>query len=335
MVFTVNGLDAGNWGKVGLTLGGVSCAALLTVMFWPPTSFNARWAVPVVWAVAVAGVASLCFALATLIRVMTLPKANFFGLPIGASVGWGVWLLCVSSAVMLVTASIFGNQLATYLDGIPGPYGQSQAPWTRGWRSAAIITSVLTVISAIAYFGTHWNGDSVDSGSTPTGLPSFPSFPSFSTPSLTWPSFPDLSTSPTTTTTTTTTQRTTTTSTASPADPESASFNRLRDIATDDDSFVTSSLEDHWVAQLSAKRPGLQAEGIIWDNAQILREHLQLRQQYPGARLLWSGSWSNFSAKDFWITVVGIGFSDKSTAQAWCNYHDRDPDHCFAILLRV
>jgi hypothetical protein len=97
------------------------------------------------------------------------------------------------------------------------------------------------------------------------------------------PSFPDFSTSPTTTTTTTTTQLTTTTT--APADPESASFYRLRDIASDDLSFVTSSLEDQWVAQLSAKRPGLQAEGIIWDNAQILREHLQLRQQYPGARL--------------------------------------------------
>jgi hypothetical protein len=212
MLFTVNGLDAGNWGKAGLTLGGVSCAALLTVMFWPHTSFNPRWAVPVAWAVALAGLACVCFALATLIRIMTIPKGNIFGVPVGAGPGWGLWLLVVSSAVLLITASIVANQLAKYVGALPGPTGQPQASWTNGWRSAAIIASAIIVISAIAYFATHWDNDSGGSSPTPTGLPSFPSFPSFTE----LPSSPSFSTSPSKPTTTSTTAKTTTTTTTAP-----------------------------------------------------------------------------------------------------------------------
>jgi hypothetical protein len=124
------------------------------------------------------------------------------------------------------------------------------------------------------------------------------------------------------------------TTTPVPVDPESSSLNQLKATANADRPFVTSSLADRWVAQVSSKRPGLKAEGIVWDNTQILREHLQLRQQYPGARLLWSGDWSNFSAKDFWVTVVGIGFPDQSSAQAWCTDHNLDRDHCFPTLIR-
>jgi serine/threonine-protein kinase len=69
--------------------------------------------------------------------------------------------------------------------------------------------------------------------------------------------------------------------------------------------------------------------------AEILHEHLQLRQQYPGARLLWSDDWSTFSKQpDFWVTVVGIGFRDQSSAQAWCTDHKLDRDHCFPTLIR-
>jgi serine/threonine-protein kinase len=127
---------------------------------------------------------------------------------------------------------------------------------------------------------------------------------------------------------------TTPTSVAVPADPDSASLNQLWAITNDDRAFVASSLADRWVAQLSSKRPGLQAEGIVWGNVQILQDNLQLRQQYPGARLLWSGDWSNFTAPDFWVTVVGIGFPDQSGALAWCADHNRDRDHCFPTLIR-
>jgi hypothetical protein len=64
-------------------------------------------------------------------------------------------------------------------------------------------------------------------------------------------------------------------------------------------------MSNRWIPQLISKRPGLVADGITWHNAAILREYLQLGQQYPGARLLWSGDWSTFSAGHFWVTVAG------------------------------
>lgn len=53
------------------------------------------------------------------------------------------------------------------------------------------------------------------------------------------------------------------------------------------------------------------------------------------ARLLWSDDWSTFLKQpDFWVTVVGIGFRDQSSAQAWCTDHKLDRDHCFPTLIR-
>lgn len=118
-----------------------------------------------------------------------------------------------------------------------------------------------------------------------------------------------------------------------PANSEAASLAQLRAFANADRSVVTSQLADRWVPQLSSKRVGLVAEGTTWNNSAILREHLQLRQQYPGARLLWSGDWSTFSAEDFWVTVAGVTFPDSSQALAWCRNEGFDRDHCYAKLV--
>lgn len=116
-------------------------------------------------------------------------------------------------------------------------------------------------------------------------------------------------------------------------DPESASFDALRAIANSDHPFVTSQLADRWVAQLSSKKPGIVDDGITWDNAATLREHLRLRLQYPEVRLLWSGDWSTFSEPDFWVTIAGVTFADAGDALAWCTSHNLDRDHCYAKLV--
>jgi hypothetical protein len=116
-------------------------------------------------------------------------------------------------------------------------------------------------------------------------------------------------------------------------DSESASFDALRAIANADRPFVVGQLADRWVPQLSSKRPGLVADGITWDNAATLREHLQLRLQYPEVRLLWTGDWSTFSAPDFWVTIAGVVFPDAAGALAWCRDHNLDHEHCYAKLV--
>jgi outer membrane protein assembly factor BamB len=123
-----------------------------------------------------------------------------------------------------------------------------------------------------------------------------------------------------------------------PADPksgdnESASVDALRAIANADRPFVQGQLADRWVPQLSSKRPGLVADGITWNNAETLREHLQLRLAYPEVRLLWSGDWSTFSAADFWVTIAGVTFPDANGALGWCRSHNLDRDHCYAKLV--
>jgi serine/threonine protein kinase len=116
---------------------------------------------------------------------------------------------------------------------------------------------------------------------------------------------------------------------SAPQDP----LQQLRQIANDDRPLVSAQIADRWVPQLSSKRPGVVDNGVVWDNVMTLQEHLQLRQRYPDARLLWSGDWSTFSAPDFWVTVAGITFADSAGALAWCRNQGFDRDHCAAKII--
>jgi hypothetical protein len=174
VVFSLNGLDAGYWGAATLILGALSGVVLLSELAWARASFNPRWAVPVAWGVAVAGVACLTIALPVLIRFMTVPKESFFGLPVGPEVGWGLWLLTVSAAMLCVTASIVATQIAKNIE-LLQPGGQSTTSWANGWRGVAIIASVVIAISGTAYFAYNWEDKSLGSGASPSELPSFPS----------------------------------------------------------------------------------------------------------------------------------------------------------------
>jgi hypothetical protein len=113
-----------------------------------------------------------------------------------------------------------------------------------------------------------------------------------------------------------------------PMDPEE----QLRQIANGDGPFVSVRLADRWVPQLSSKRPGVVDQGIVWDNATTLQEHLQLRERYH-ARLLWSGEWSTFSVPNFWVTVAGITFPTSAGALEWCTSQGFDRNHCFAKIV--
>lgn len=116
-------------------------------------------------------------------------------------------------------------------------------------------------------------------------------------------------------------------------DADAAAATGLRDLADADRGEVSANLADRWVPQISSKRPGLVAEGITWTPQDILREHLELRQQYGSVRLVWSGDWSTFNGPDWWVTVVGDPSSDAASALRWCDRNGRDADHCFAKII--
>ena len=114
---------------------------------------------------------------------------------------------------------------------------------------------------------------------------------------------------------------------------EDVSLNRLRAIASEDRPYAAAMLTDIWVPQISSKRVGLEAEGTVWDNAQILDEHLRLRQVYPDVRLLWSGDWSTYDGRNYWVTVVGLTSSNYPDVLAWCTYHGFSRDNCAAKVV--
>jgi serine/threonine-protein kinase len=118
-----------------------------------------------------------------------------------------------------------------------------------------------------------------------------------------------------------------------PVDPEAAAYQQLQQFAAEDRPFVTAQLADHWIPQLSSKRPGTIDDGV-WDNVRTLQEHQQLRQQY-NAKLLWSGDWptAQFDAPDYWVTVVPEIFNDSAGALGWCTNHGFNSIHCYAQLL--
>lgn len=83
--------------------------------------------------------------------------------------------------------------------------------------------------------------------------------------------------------------------------------------------------------EFEARRPG--RRGKTWTSADILRDHLALRQRFGGARLVWSGHWTTFSGPDFWVTVVGPAQPTAAEANRWCDSNGFGADDCFAKFI--
>jgi serine/threonine-protein kinase len=114
--------------------------------------------------------------------------------------------------------------------------------------------------------------------------------------------------------------------------PVDTALTRLREIAADDRYVVRSEAENYWVPQLSSKRPGVVDDGLVWNNALTLQEHVRLRDEY-GAKLLWSGDWSVFDASNWWVTIAPYTFPTADGALMWCTEEGFDRNHCFAKLI--
>ncbi|MEU4811006.1 hypothetical protein AB0H20_17570 [Nocardia fluminea] len=123
-----------------------------------------------------------------------------------------------------------------------------------------------------------------------------------------------------------------------PVDPQVQALDTLRAQADADRPIVSAGLAERWVPQLSAKRPGLVAADVdgrmvTWTPSEILAQNQRLRQQYPGARLIWSDEWRTFDLQGWWVTLAGATFSDPDSANAWCDAMSIPVDECFAKLV--
>ena len=102
---------------------------------------------------------------------------------------------------------------------------------------------------------------------------------------------------------------------------------------TDGTRIAEQRLTDQWVVQLSAKKPGLEANERTWDEEAILEEFQENQRRHPEAVLLWSGDWSSFRLGDFWVTVLAEPYDSPDEALAMCTNMGLDRDNCFAKKL--
>jgi hypothetical protein len=92
-------------------------------------------------------------------------------------------------------------------------------------------------------------------------------------------------------------------------------------------------LVGQWVPQLSAKRDGLVADGITYDDDAILAHYVSVAGRDPSAVLLFSGDWPVFNGSDFWVVVDPRGFATAAAANAWCDAQGYSADDCYAKKL--
>lgn len=115
-------------------------------------------------------------------------------------------------------------------------------------------------------------------------------------------------------------------------DPEQAAADELQATVAQDRS-TADSLVGSWVVQLSAKRVGLEADGIVYGPIEILADHETLRSTY-GVILVDAGAFqftSSGSPMTGWfLTIVLQKYGSKEEALQFCNDNGLGGNVCLA-----
>ena len=123
-----------------------------------------------------------------------------------------------------------------------------------------------------------------------------------------------------------------------PAAPEHGSVDGvaaavLAELRDADLPYLLDAVVNGWVPQVSSKRAGLVVGNRTFTDADVLRDHLDYRRRFDGARLVYSGQWSTFADPDWWVTVVGPAWYFPADANNWCDTHGFGADGCFAKFI--
>jgi len=117
-----------------------------------------------------------------------------------------------------------------------------------------------------------------------------------------------------------------------PVDPVPAATAQLQQLVTQDRS-TADTLVGSWIPQLSAKRVGLETDGIVYGPVEIVADHTPLRTTY-GAILVDGGAFqftSGGSPMTGWfLTIVPEKFNSKQEALQWCTDHGLGGNVCLA-----
>jgi hypothetical protein len=146
-VISANGLEIDGWGNATLILGAASGIALVSQWDSVRTTSSIRWAVPLACGVFVAGVACLALAVINIIRFTSI-STEVFGATFGLQIGWGLWLVALSSAVLSAAMGIMAVQVGkTSTEGSKS----SRPTWAAAWVWAAVAGSAVIVLCAVTY----------------------------------------------------------------------------------------------------------------------------------------------------------------------------------------
>ncbi|MBX7135054.1 MAG: DUF4352 domain-containing protein [Fimbriimonadaceae bacterium] len=161
-MFSLRGLEASVWVKVGLGLGAASALALVIVLIGQQVGVPGRLAALLVWLGLLSGSYGAGFSIPFIVRVLTVPKTSVLGIEIRAEVGWALWLFAFSSVALVIAASLAAEQLIRE-NQLPKASGDL-AKEARLYRSIAIATSAAIGLSWVVYYSGNWDSVPVGRG---------------------------------------------------------------------------------------------------------------------------------------------------------------------------
>lgn len=119
-------------------------------------------------------------------------------------------------------------------------------------------------------------------------------------------------------------------------DPVAAAQAALTELVQTDQA-TADTLQNQYVPQLSAKRVGLEIDGVTYGPVEILADHTVRRDAY-GAILVDAGRYqfeNNGQPMAGWyLTIVPITFPTREAATAWCTDRGLGPDQCFGRIFK-
>lgn len=150
---SANGATTGVWwqGRTTLALGAVAGLALVTLLKPVSTGRRARWLLPLAWIAPAAGLVSLLVAMVNIISGMTSVSLR----PGGLHVGWGLWLVAISAAVLCALASVAAAQVGPVTEG------------ARAVMRTAIVIPLVVLLGVGLYFPIRWAAVNPQPGRNP------------------------------------------------------------------------------------------------------------------------------------------------------------------------
>ncbi len=98
------------------------------------------------------------------------------------------------------------------------------------------------------------------------------------------------------------------------------------------DQATADGLQNTFVPQLSAKKVGLEIDGVTYGPEEILADHEALRAAH-NAILVDAGRYQfqhqGGPMTGWYLTIIPISFPTKDAATQWCTDHGLGPDACF------